>query len=155
ERTENDKSTTVTANDTRTVGADFTHIVGLAHGVTVDGAQSYDVGASRELTSVGNYVIDAGSESVAVGGVRYFKVGGDYETTAGTLLRTVGAAEAVVAVQEVDRHVSGVSTVVVGGGWTEIGGLTASTGVLGASVLNVGGPLSVDTRNYSLKASAL
>jgi type VI secretion system secreted protein VgrG len=45
--------------------------------------------------------------------------------------------------------------VLVGGGWTEIGGLSSSTSVLGASALSVGGPIGVKAQSYSLKASAL
>jgi type VI secretion system secreted protein VgrG len=155
ERTENDKGTSVKANDAHDVGADHTHTVGILHGVTVDGAQSYSVGGSRDVTTVGALGISAASESVAVGGLRFFKVGGDYETHAGTLTRAVGALKSEVAIQEVNRHVTGVSTVMVGGGWTEVGGLSSATSVLGASVLKVGGPISVKAKEYSLKASAL
>lgn len=155
ERTENDKSTTVKVNDVHTIGANHTDTIGILHAVTVDGAQTYSVGAKREVTTVGNLVIGAASESVKVGGIRLFKVGGDYGMHAGTLIRAVGALKAEVAIQEVNRHVTGVSTVLVGGGWTEIGGLHAGTSVLGASALNVAGPMSVKAKMVSLKASAL
>jgi type VI secretion system secreted protein VgrG len=155
ERTENDKGTTVTAADVHSVGANHHDIVGIAHSVTVDAAQTYTVGGSRDLTTVGTFSLDAASESVSVGGLRLFKVGGDYETQAGSLVRSVGALKAEVAIQEVNRHVTGASTVAVGGSWTEIGGLTASTSVLGAATLTVAGPMSVKAKEYSLKASLL
>jgi type VI secretion system secreted protein VgrG len=155
ERTENDKAVSVTANDIHVVGANHTDIVGIVHEVSVDAAQTYTVGGSRDVTTVGRLDISAASESVAVGGSRIFQVGGDYETQAATLSRDVGALKAEVAIQEVNRHVTGVSTVLVGGGWTEIGGLSSSTSVLGASALSVGGPIGVKAQSYSLKASAL
>jgi type VI secretion system secreted protein VgrG len=155
ERTENDKGTTVKASDVHAIGANHKDIIGIAHSVTVDAAQTYTVGGSRDLTTVGTFSIDAASESVSVAGLRLFKVGGDYETHAGSLVRSVGALKAEVAIQEVNRHVTGASTVLVGGSWTEIGGLRSSTSVLGASTLTVGGPMSVKAKDYSLKASAL
>jgi type VI secretion system secreted protein VgrG len=155
ERTENDKGTSVKGDDMHSVGANHTAIVGIAHAVSVKGAQTYSVGGSRDVTTVGNLSIGTATESVSVGGLRSFQVGGDYETTAATVLRSVGALKAEVAIQEVNRHVSGVSTVVVGGSWTEIGGLTSSVSVLGASALTAGGPMSVNAKDYSLKASLL
>jgi type VI secretion system secreted protein VgrG len=121
----------------------------------VQGAQTYSVGGGREVTTVGNFSIGTATESVSVGGLRAFQVGGDYETTASTLTRSVGAMKGEVALQEVNRHVSGVSTVAVGGTWTEIGGLAASVSVLGTSTLTVGGPLSVRAKHYSLTTSML
>lgn len=155
ERTENDKGTTVTGDDVHSVGGNHDVTVGIAASVNVDGAQTYTVGASREVTSVGNFTIETGTESVSVGGARIFKVGGDYETQAATLLRTVGALKSELCIQEQARHVTGVSTVMVGGSWTEVGGLHSGTSVLGASVLNVAGPMSIKAKDYSLKASAL
>jgi type VI secretion system secreted protein VgrG len=155
ERTENDKGTSVKGADVRSVGANHTAIVGIAHAVSVKGAQTYSVGGSRDVTTVGDLAISTATESVSVGGLRSFQVGGDYETTAATLVRSVGALKGELAIQEVNRHVSGVSTVVVGGSWTEIGGLTSSVGVLGATTLAVGGPMSISAKDYSLKASVL
>lgn len=155
ERTENDKGTNVKGNDIHSVGADHADIVGVAQSVAVDGSQTYSVAASRDMTTVGNYMIETGTESVSVGGLRLFKVGGDYETKAGTLTRVVGALKGEVAIQEVNRHVTGVSTVLTGGSWTEIGGLSAATSVLGASTLVVAGPMSIKAKDYSLKTSAL
>ncbi|UQA63177.1 type VI secretion system Vgr family protein [Polyangium aurulentum] len=155
ERTENDKGINIKGDDVHSVGADHTEIVGIASSLAVDGSQAYSVGASREVTTVGNYMIETGTESVTVGGARIFKVGGDYETQAATLTRAVGGLEAVLAIQEASRHVTGASTVLVGGSWTEIGGLSAATSVLGASTLGVAGPMSIRAKDYSLKASAL
>lgn len=155
ERTENDKATTVVGDDVHSIGAEHTVIVGIASAVTVDGAQKYTVSANRDVTSVGHFTIETGSESVSVGAARIFKIGGDYETQASTLLRTVGALKSEIAIQEIARHVTGVSTVMVGGSWTEVGGLHSGTNVLGASVLNVGGPIQIKAKEYSLKASAL
>ena len=155
ERTENDKLVTVTANETNTVGGNHLNTVTLQQSSGVTGAQTYLVGGNRDLTTVGVLGISAAGETVMVGGVRTFKIGGDYEAKAATLARIVGAAENVVAIQETNRHVTGVSTIAVGGTWAEIGGLAASTGVLGASVLEVAGPLSVRSGTASINASVL
>ena len=155
ERTENDKGTSVTGDDVRSIGANHIAIVGIAHAVSVKGAQTYAVGGDRDVTTVGDLSIGTATESVSVGGLRSFQVGGDYETTAASLVRSVGALKAEVAIQEVNRHVSGVSTVAVGGSWAEIGGLTTSVSVLGASTLTAGGPMTVNAKDYALKASLL
>ena len=155
ERTENDKVTTVTADHVHTVGKSRTETVGIAKAVAVKGADTYTVAASRSVSVVGNFVISAATESVQVAGLRLFMIGGDHETQAATLSRTVGGAKAEAAIQEINRHVTGVSTVAVGGSWTEIGGLSSATSVLGASTLVAGGPLSIRAREASLKASSL
>ena len=155
ERTENDKGTSVTGDDVRSIGANHIAIVGIAHAVSVKGAQTYAVGGDRDVTTVGDLSIGTATESVSVGGLRSFQVGGDYETAAASLVRSVGALKAEVAIQEVNRHVSGVSTVAVGGSWAEIGGLTTSVSVLGASTLTAGGPMTVNAKDYALKASLL
>ena len=134
---------------------DQAFVVGIAHALSVKGSQTYTIGGSRDVTTVGDFSIGTASESVSVGGLRSFQVGGDYETTAATLLRSVGAVKAEVAIQEVNRHVSGVSTIAVGGSWNETGGLTSSVSVLGASALTVGGPLSINAKDYALSASLL
>jgi type VI secretion system secreted protein VgrG len=155
ERTENDKITGVTANESNTVGGSHTNTVAIQQQTVVSGAQRYSVGGNRDLTSVGVLAISAADETVSVGSTRKFHVGGDYETHCATLTRTVGAAENVVAIQETNRHVSGASSIAVGATWVEVGGLTASTGVLGASTLKASGPLSVRARNASINASVL
>lgn len=155
ERTENDKVVIVTANETNTVGGDHQNTVTIQQQTAVTGAQSLTVSGNRELTTVGLFGVSAASELVTVGATRDIKVGGDYETKAATLARVVGAAENVIAIQETNRHVTGASTIVVGGTWTEIGGLTASTGVLGASTLKVDGPMSIKAQNVSINATTL
>ena len=155
ERTENDKGVTVTADETNEVGANHVNAVTLQQVIAVKGAQTYVVGANREVTTVGALGITAASEAVMVGGVRSFKVGGDFETKAASLSRIVGAAEDVVAIQETNRHVTGVSSIAVGATWAEVGGVAASTGVLGASSLTVAGPLSIRGSNVSINATTL
>ena len=155
ERTENDKVVTVTADESNEVGGNHVTTVTLQQVCGVTGAQTYSVGGNRDVTTVGALGISAASESVTVGGVRKFQIGGDYESTAASLARIVGGSESVIAVQETNRHVSGASTVAVGGTWAEVGGVSASTGVLGASTLSVGGPLSVRASNVSINASVL
>jgi type VI secretion system secreted protein VgrG len=155
ERTENDKVTTVKADETNTVGGNHVNTVTLQQIIGVDGAQTYSIGGNRDVTTVGVLGISAASESVTVGGVRKFTVGGDYESKAATLARIVGAAEDVVAIQETNRHVTGASSIAVGSTWAEIGGVSASIGVMGASTLTVAGPLSVSASNVSINPSIL
>lgn len=155
ERTENDKLTSVTADETVVVGANHTEIVGIQQTVVVAGAQSLTVGGNRDMTTTGQFAIQAASESVSVGGVRKFQVGGDMSTSCASLTRTVGGAKAEVAIEEQNRHVTGPHTLVVGAGWAEVGGLSSSVSVLGASTLTAGGPIAIQTANYSLKASSI
>ncbi len=155
ERTENDKVTGVTGDETNIVGGNHTNTVTLQAVTSVKGAQGYTVGGNRDLTTVGTFGISAASEAVMVGGIRKFTVGGDYEAKAASLARIVGAAENVLAIQETNRHVSGASTIAVGGTWAEIGGVSASTGVLGASTLTVSGPLSIRASKVSINATVL
>lgn len=155
ERTEADKKVTVVADESHTVGADHTSIYGIVHDLAVSGAQSLTVGSSRSLTTVGQLAITAASESVLVGAMRKFKVGGDYETSCATLSRTVGAAKTELIVVEQNRHVTGACTVMVGGGWVETSGVSSSVGVLGASSLEVAGPLTITTSAASIAASSL
>ena len=155
ERTENDKQTTVTADEKVVVGANHTEIVGIQQTVVVAGAQSLTVGGDRDMTTTGQFAIQAASESVSVGGVRRFQVGGDMSTSCASLSRTVGAAKAEVAIEEQNRHVTGPHTVVVGAGWAEVGGLSSAVSVLGASTLTAGGPIAIQTANYSLSASSI
>ncbi len=155
ERTENDKVVTVTADETNVVGGNHVNTVTLQQITTVGAAQTYVVSGNRDLSSIGAFGISAASEAVTVGGSRDFTVGGDYETKAASLSRVVGAAENVVAIQETNRHVSGASSIAMGGTWAEIGGVSASMGVLGASTLTVGGPLSIRAPNVSINATTL
>jgi type VI secretion system secreted protein VgrG len=155
ERTENDKVVTVTADETNTVGGNHVNTVTLQQVVGVDGAQTYSIGGNRDVTTVGVLGISAASESVSVGGVRKFTVGGDYASKAASLARIVGAAENVVAIQETNRHVTGASSIAVGSTWAEIGGISAAIGVMGASTLTVAGPLSASATNVSINASVL
>lgn len=155
ERTENDKVTLIKADEAHTVGGNHVTSVTLQQIDAIGGAQSYTVGGNRTVTTTGIFGIAAASETVVVGGVREFTVGGDYETKAATLARVVGAAENVTAIQEANRHVTGASTIGIGGTWAEVGGLHAAVGVLGASTLTVGGPMSIGAANVSINATTL
>ena len=155
ERTENDKVTGVKADETHIVGGNQVSTVTLQQVTEVTGAQSYTVSGNRTVTTTGVLAVKAAGETVMVGGVRKFTIGGDYESKAATLARVVGAAENVVAIQETNRHVTGASTISVGGTWAEIGGLSAAVGVLGSSKLTVGGPMSVRASNVSINATVL
>src|SRR5262249_15159537 len=150
EKTENDKVVSVTADEENVVGGNHTSTVTLQQVTKVNAAQTYSVGGNRDLTTTGALGIYTASETVSVGGTRKLTIGGDYEVKTGTMRRSVSAAENVVAIQGINRHVSGASSVAVGGTWTEVGGLTVSTGVLGLSKLTAGGPLSVSATNISI-----
>ena len=156
ERTENDKKTTVTANDAHTIGADHKDLVGIVQEVKIDGAQAYSIGADRDLSVGGNLVIEAASESIGVGGLRSFTVGGDFKTTVGGVLtRTVLGAKAEVATLSQNVHVTGGSRVSIGGTRLESAEVAAGVGVLGASNLSVAGAYTIASAKYSLSAGTL
>jgi type VI secretion system secreted protein VgrG len=155
ERTENDKQTAVKVDDLLDVGSNSTEVVGIQKSQTVTASQTTTVGASRTWAMTGALMLKAGSESIAIGGLRLVQVGGDYETSAATYNRAIGGAKAEVAIQEINRHVTGATSVVVGGSLVEIGGLTSSESVLGSKTLLVGGPYTIKCADYALNASVL
>ncbi|WP_437312622.1 type VI secretion system Vgr family protein [Sorangium sp. So ce385] len=150
ERTENDKATEITGDDTWSVGANRTAIVGKACQVAVTGAQSYTVAANRTVNLEANALVEAASESVLVGGLRVFNVGGDYSQSSASLARLVGAAKVETAVVHQTRHVTGPSTVLVGGSWNEHGVVDAAVKVGGASTEIISGSKKIDAGTYGL-----
>jgi type VI secretion system secreted protein VgrG len=156
ERTETDKTVSVKATDTHTIGANRTTIVGVNLAVQVDAAQSTSVGGSRSVAAGGTMATQAGSESIAVGGARIFDVGGDSSTdVSGSLTRLVGAVKAETAIAEHNRHVNGTATLLAGGTWNEIGGVVSAAGVAAAHTRLIGGPINVRAPKYTLKATGL
>lgn len=150
ERTENDKATDVTADDTWSVSANRTVIVGSVYQIAVKGSQSYTVGASRKVNLEANCLVEAASESVMVGGLRVLNIGGDLSQSSASLTRLVGAAKIETAIVHQTRHVTGASTVVVGGSWNETGIVDAAVKVLGASTEVVSGSKKIDAGKYEL-----
>jgi type VI secretion system secreted protein VgrG len=150
ERTENDKNSAITANDSWTVGAARKLIVGQVLSVDVGAAQSYSVGGSRTVNVTSNKSISAGSETVMIGGLRTFNVGGDYSTYCSGLTRLVGGAKAEVAIESVVRSVKGASTVLVGGTWRTVAGASANVSVSGAATELIGGGKSIKASKYYL-----
>jgi type VI secretion system secreted protein VgrG len=155
ERTENDKNTTVTASDTWTIGAARTLIVGQVLSLKVDGAQTYSVGGSRTVNVTANKLVNAASETVVIGGLRAFTVGGDYKTSSASLARLVGGAKSELGIEHSDRAVQGVSTVLVGGTWSTVAGVSASLSVLGASTELVAGPKTITASRVNLSVKGL
>lgn len=154
ERTENDKKTTVAASDTNSVGGPHDHIVGIVQKTTVIGAESLSVAGSRSVTTVGQIAVSAASESISIGGSRTMKVGGDLETSCSSCARGVGGAKIELAIEEQNRHVTGVSTIAVGGGWVESSGVSSSISVLGANTLTAAGPLAIKASKAQIGVSA-
>ncbi len=143
EKTENDKVTNVTADDTTTIGANNKVIVGEVARVEIKGAQTYSVGATRKVAVDANFTIQSGPETVMIGGLRGFKVGGDYVTNCATLTRLVGASKIETAIEHQSRHVTGAATTLVGGTWKVAAALGDSIRVGGASTLLVSGAKKV------------
>ncbi|MBK8255239.1 MAG: type VI secretion system tip protein VgrG [Polyangiaceae bacterium] len=148
ERTENDKVTAVTANDTWTVGATRKLIVGQVHEVGVKGSQSYSIGGSRTVNVTANQTIKAASETVMVGAARIFNIGGDYSTTCATLTRLVGAAKIETGIEHVKRQVLGASTVMVGGSCKMIAGANYGVNVMGAHTETVAGAKKIKASKF-------
>jgi type VI secretion system secreted protein VgrG len=150
ERTENDKNSDITANDTWTVSAARKLIVGQVLSVKVGAAQSYTVGGSRTVNVTSNKLIGAASETVMVGGLRVFNIGGDYKTACASLTRLVGGAKAEAAIEHVTRSVKGAQTVLVGGSWNTVAGVSANVSVSGAATELVAGAKSIKASKYYL-----
>jgi type VI secretion system secreted protein VgrG len=153
ERTENDKNTSIAAADIWTVGADRTLIVGQVLNVKVGGAQSYTIGANRSVNVTSNKMVNAASETVLVGGLRLFNVGGDHVTGCASLTRLVGAAKAELGIEHINRAVQGASTVLIGGSWSTVAGASHNTNVLGASTELISGAKSVKASRYALSVT--
>ncbi|XXT15159.1 type VI secretion system tip protein TssI/VgrG [Sorangium sp. So ce429] len=150
ERTENDKVTTVTADDTWTVGSNRSTTVAKVYNLSVGGAQVIAVGASRSVNVGANKIVAAASESVTVGGARLFDVGGDSHTQAASLSRVVGAAKMVAAIEHQSQLVTGAASVLVGVSWHQLSGLSAGVDVGGASVETVAGAKMIKALSYGL-----
>jgi type VI secretion system secreted protein VgrG len=146
EKTENDKVTAVKGNETDSVAVNRTLIVGQVHTLNVIGSQTHTVGANRDLNVDANMQVTAAAESISVGAVRTFKVGGDSTIACKTLARTIGAMKVETAIEHQTRSVTGASSILVGGSWNAVGGVHASVSVGGASSESVGGPKRVTTK---------
>lgn len=154
EKTENDKVTGVTADETLTVGSNRTVIVGKVLRESVEGAQSHSISANRTVNVGANMSLNSASETVMVGGLRAFNIGGDYQTGCASLTRLVGAAKVEAAIESVGRGVTGAATVMVGGAWDANAGLESNINVLGASVEEVGALKSIVAgTDYILKTT--
>ena len=150
EKTENDKTTTVTANDSWTIGADRKTVVTKVFEQGVGGAQKYTVGGSRTVNVDANKLITAASESVTIGAARVMNIGGDNQTQAASLWRLVGAAKMVVPIEHQSQLVTGPATILVAGSWSQLSGLSAAVDVGGANIETVAGAKSIKCTNYGL-----
>ncbi|MFO0590349.1 MAG: type VI secretion system tip protein TssI/VgrG [Polyangiaceae bacterium] len=154
EKTENDKVTGVTADETLVVSANRTLIVGKVLKESIEGAQSHSISAGRNVNVGANMSLNSASESVTVGGLRAFTIGGDYQTGCASLSRLVGAAKVEAAIESVGRGVTGASTVMVGAAWDTNAGLESNINVLGASTEEVGALKGIVAgTNYVLKTT--
>ncbi|MDI1429099.1 type VI secretion system Vgr family protein [Polyangium sorediatum] len=149
ERTENDKVTVITADDTWTVGATRKVIVGEVHDVGVAGAQSSTVGGNRTVSVNANMSIQAASESVMVGAARIFDIGGDSTTSCATLTRMVGAAKAETAIEHAKRQTTGAATVMVGGSCNMLAGANYGVNVMGARSEMVAGAKTIKASKFA------
>jgi type VI secretion system secreted protein VgrG len=150
ERTENDKVTAVTSNDTWEIGGDRSTVVAKVYSLKINGSQTVSVGGGRTLNVDANKMIKAASESVSIGGARMFDVGGDSHTQASSLARMVGAAKMVAPIEHETQLVTGASSTLVGGAWNQLSGLSASVDVGGVSAETVAGPKMIKATSYSL-----
>lgn len=150
EKTENDKTADITANDGWTIGANRKTVVTKVFEQSVGGAQTYTVGGSRTVNVDANKMIKAASESVLVGGARIFNIGGDDATQSASLSRLVGAAKMVAPIEHQSQLVTGPATILVGGAWKQLAGLSAAVDVGGANVETVAGAKSIKCKDYGL-----
>ncbi|HSN99770.1 MAG TPA: type VI secretion system tip protein TssI/VgrG, partial [Candidatus Nanopelagicales bacterium] len=150
ERTENDKTSSITASDTWTIGGNRSAVVAKVHSLKIGGAQTCTVGGSRAVNVGANKIIAAASESVTIGGARLFDVGGDSHTQAKSLTRMVGAAKMVAPIEHQSQLVTGAASTLVGGSWHQLSGLSASVNVGGASAETVAGAKIIKALSYGL-----
>lgn len=150
EKTENDKTAKVTTNDDWTIGANRKTVVTKVFEQGVGGAQTYSVGGSRTVNVDANKMISAASESITVGGARIFDIGGDDQTQSASLSRLVGAAKMVAAIEHQSQLVTGPATILIGGSWSQLAGLSAAVDVGGANVETVAGAKSIKCTTYGL-----
>jgi len=150
ERTENDKVTSVTADDAWTIGSNRSTTVTKVYQLSVGGAQTISIGGSRTLNVDANKMIGAASESVTIGGARIFDVGGDSHTQASSLSRMVGAAKMVAAIEHQSQLVTGAASLLIGGSWHQLSGLSAHVDVGGASAETVAGAKMIKGLSYGL-----
>lgn len=151
EKATNDKTTSVKASESLTIGGSQTISTGQVFGVAISGGQTVTVGGSRNLSVAANVVISAGSESVSVGGARIFSVGGDQHIESkGPITRMVGGAKGIVAIESESRSVAGAAFVGIGGSLLQRGGSSVSLEVAGAHAESIGGPRAIRTTSYAL-----
>jgi type VI secretion system secreted protein VgrG len=150
EQTEKDKVTEIGGSHARTVGADRKLIIGERFAHAVLGAQTITVRAVRTVTTDSNYFISVPAESIQVGGLRLFHVGGDYTTKAATLVRVVVGAKAEAPIEHQSVFVSGPSTLVVTGSLSTRAALAEAVGVGGACGVKIAGAKSIDCTGYNI-----
>ena len=150
EKTEKDKTASVTANDTLSVAASRTTLVGKVCEVKVGGAQTCWIGATRTLNVNANKIVSSASESLLIGGDRSFDVGGDSETEATALSRVVGADKIVAPIEHQSQLVTGASRTLVTGAWMQRAGRSAAVDVAGVSLETVFGAKLIKARSYGL-----
>jgi type VI secretion system secreted protein VgrG len=155
ERTENDKVTGITADETNTVGVNRDVIVGQVHELIVTGSQSWTIGATHDLSVKSNYSIDTGTESVTVGGARMFDIAGDQTTQAGQLTRMVGGAKTALAIEHESILVKGASTRTYGGSWTQVAARGVDVTVGGVNGVQVGALRFVKCKGFTVNARGL
>lgn len=155
ERTENDKVTDITVDETSTVGVNNDIIVGQVHQVTVKGSQSWTIGATHDLSVKSNYHIETGTESITVGGARLFDIAGDQATQTGMLTRMVAGAKTAVAIEQESILVKGASTRTYAGTWIQVAQQGVGVTVGGACGLQVAGMRTVKCKGYTVSGKSL
>lgn len=151
EATANDKVTAIQADDTWSIAADRTMSVGTVLEQAVDGAQTFDVGGSRDVVVGANQSVTAASETVAIGGLRLVMTGGDLVTLCALFFRLVAGTHTEVPIEHQSRLVRTGSFVGNGAAWTTLAGSSATVSVGGAAALAVAGLKSVKAANYAVE----
>lgn len=155
ERTENDKVTDITVDETSNVGLNNDIIVGQVHQVTVKGSQAWTIGATHDLSIKSNYHIETGTESITVGGARLFDIAGDQSTQTGMLTRMVAGAKTALAIEQESILVKGASTRTYAGTWIQVAAQGVGVTVGGACGLQVAGMRMVKCKGYTISGSSL
>lgn len=155
ERTEKDKVSAITVDETNTIGVNCEVIVGQVQEVIVTGSQSWTIGASHDLSIKSNYAIETGTEAIIVGGARIFNVAGDQFTQAALLARVVGGAKVALAIEQESIIVKAASVRTYRGTWAQISAKGVGVTVGGLHGAQVNGLRSVQCKAFKITGSSL
>ncbi|MCB9586028.1 MAG: type VI secretion system tip protein VgrG [Polyangiaceae bacterium] len=153
DKTANDKTTTVTASESHNVSGSRNVATAQVYTKSTLGAETYSVG-TRNVKVASNKTINAGAETIVIGGARIFCVGGEQGIEAATLVRCVAGLKTELPVGGEARKVKGSNVTVIGGALLQAAS-TSGVSVAGVNNEAVAGPKVVSCTNYALNVTGV